>query len=183
MTKSGFTLIEIMVVIVIIATVSGFVIAQIQVDSAKALSLETSKVADTIEYMRSLSGTSNARECPAFTGPDAAKIPKLESVSMSVSSLNSYQVHTKCDSEDNSKVLLARNLQSGNTFTSSSMGQIVSFMSLNTMNAYPQDGYIEEVIMLSASKKDCSCIKVLATGLPLTSTSCTLVGNSYTCSY
>ncbi len=187
MTRSAFTLIEIMVVIAIIVTVSGFVIAQIQVDDTKALAFETSKMVDTIEYMRSLSGASNARECPAFIGADAAKIPKLESVSLDISSTNStspnlYNVSTKCDSEEKSKVLITRNLQSGNTFTLSSTGQIVSFLGLNTVNAYPQEGYVEEIKMLSASKKDCSCIKILATGLPLTSTSCE-VKEGYKCTY
>jgi len=182
MTRSAFTLIEIMVVIAIIVTVSGFVIARIQVDDAKALTFETSKMVDTIEYMRSLSGAANARECPAFTGADSAKIPKLESVSLDISSPNSYNVSTKCDSEEKSKVLITRNLQSGNTFTLSSAGQIVSYLGLNTVNAYPLDGYVEEVKMLSASKKDCSCIKILATGLPLTSTSCE-VKEGYKCTY
>ena len=82
MTRSAFTLIEIMVVIAIIVTASGFVIARIQVDDTKALALETTKFADTIEYMRSLSGATNARECPAFTGVDVSKIPKLTNVSL-----------------------------------------------------------------------------------------------------
>lgn len=172
MIKFGFTLIEIMVAIAIIVTVSGFVIARIQVDDTKALALETTKLSDSIEYMRSLANGTNARECPAFTGADASKIPKLESVSMHISDTDSYSVLTKCDSESNGKLLFTRRLQSGNTFTLDSVGQVASFMRLNTINTYPQDGYIEEIKMLSASKKGCSCIKILATGLPLASLSC-----------
>lgn len=181
MIKSGFTLIEIMVAIAIIVTISGFALARIQVDDTKALALETTKLSDSIEYMRSLSSSTNARECPAFTGADASKIPKLESVSMNITGAATYSVLTKCDSENNGKYLYSRKLQSGNTFTPSSIGQVVSFLRLNTVNAFPQDGYIEEVKILSASKKDCSCIKILATGLPLASVSCDI--GKIECSY
>lgn len=184
MTRSAFTLIEIMVVIAIIVTVSGFVIARIQVDDTKALALETTKFADTIEYMRSLSGATNARECPAFTGVDVSKIPKLTNVSLYMKDSTSYEVKTQCDSQeadDKFNVLFTRKLQSGNSFVFGTDSKVVTFFSLNRIEASETEGYVEEVKMLSASKKDCSCIKILATGLPLTSISCKVSTNE--CQY
>jgi hypothetical protein len=176
-----------MVVIAIIVTTSGFVIARIQVDDTKALALETTKLADTIEYMRSLSGATNARECPAYTGVDASKIPKLTSVSLYMKDSTSYEVKTQCDSQeadDKFNVLFTRKLQSGNSFVFGKDSKVVTFFSLNRIEASETEGYVEEVKMLSASKKDCSCIKILATGLPLTSTGCTVeIDGGYKCTY
>lgn len=184
MTRSAFTLIEIMVVIAIIVTVSGFVIARIQVDDTKALALETTKLADTIEYMRSLSGASNARECPAFTGADSAKIPKLTRITLYMKDSISYEVKKQCDSqvdEDAYDVLFTRKLLSGNSFVFGKDSKVVTFFSLNRTEASETEGYVEEIKILSASKNDCSCIKILATGLPLTSISCRVDTNE--CQY
>ncbi len=183
MTRPAFTLIEIIVVIAIIVTVSGFVIAQIQVDETKSLSFETTRISDTIESMRALSSGTNARECPAFTGSESDRVPRLESVSMVIATSNMYEVRTKCDSEPNAKVIITRKLQNGNSFQTTPESKFITLLGLNNLEIYPLDGYIDELKILSAAKKVCSCIKVLATGLPLASTSCKLEGNSYSCLY